>query len=103
MSSAIRGAKGTLLVKVLVELIREVRKMGLNFDRVEGGVAKLQNDLGNVAKLVKELRDSATNPADQAKLDAIATALESIDTGLDAIAPDAVTTDEPPAPGAPVG
>lgn len=72
--------------------------MALNFDKVNEGIAKVQEDVGNVARLVEELRAQITDPDAQAKLDAIGTALETIDIGLDAIAPDAVAPEPTPEP-----
>jgi archaellum component FlaC len=76
------------IMEAISEIKEEMGKMALSFERVEAAVVAVQKDLENVARLVQELRDAATDPASQAKLDTISEAIEAIDVGLDAIAPD---------------
>ncbi len=89
---------GTFNQIILLKIARRLKEMALNFDKVNEGIAKVQEDVGNVARLVEELRAQITDPDAQAKLDAIGTALETIDIGLDAIAPDAVEPEPTPEP-----
>lgn len=93
MLSAIDRGTSTLLLKVLIELIERVKKMGLNFDELNSAVAAIQADVQNVIA-----RLNAPDEEAQAKIDAATATLRGIDTALDAIAPDPVE----PTPDAPV-
>lgn len=77
-------------------LRKEIADMALNVDALNAAVAALHQDVQNVIRKIETL--NLPNAEDQAKVDNITDALNAIDAGLDAIAPDPIVPTPEPTP-----